>query len=588
MPGLRSYLRGRNAAVRRSAVGGLAALVVGGLTAAGAVPAGAASAPSGATGTAAKEAGSGGRRVAVIVQGSGGTAHAAAAVARLGGRVTRKLPLVDGVAATVPAAAVPALRAATGVRAVTPDRQMRVQATVPAGQGGATDDTTQAELTALGTSAYRAAVRANQAQAAGVTGAGITVALLDTGIAPDLPDLAGRVVPVQVRGELTKPCMNFSGEKTCADSYGHGTFMAGLIAGSGAASAGRNRGVAPGARLLSVKVGGRDGSADVSAVLAAIQWVVSFRDTYGVRVLNLSLGTNSTASYREDPLNYAVEKAWRAGIAVVVAGSNLGPARGTISKPADDPYVITVGATDDRGTAGLGDDRLPDFSGRGPTAADGLAKPDVTAPGARVMSLRAPGSYIDTTAPPPGTGAYRAGSGTSMSAAVVSGVSALVLSRNPAMAPDRLKHVLARTARLAASADPLEVGAGTVDAEAAALRPGWGRANSGLSASSGLGLLSASRGSMLVRTRDPNRLVLDGVLTAQLLAWDVAPFLNTWAPWSWSATSFATATWYGSNWHGSNWHGSNWHGASYFGDPMATPSYGDTVPGSAWYGAWAR
>src|SRR5207245_1877202 len=129
---------------------------------------------------------------------------------------------------------------------------------------------------------------------------------------------------------------------------------------------------------------------------AAIQWVVSFKDRYGIKVLNLSLGTDSTQTYRTDPLNYAVERAWDSGIVVVVSASNRGPGPATISKPGDDPLVITVGAVDDRGTPGLGDDELPNFSSHGPTAADGLAKPDLVAPGGHIVSLRAPGSAIDT------------------------------------------------------------------------------------------------------------------------------------------------------------------------------------------------
>ncbi len=260
------------------------------------------------------------------------------------------------------------------------------------------------------------------------------MAVLDTGVA-NVPDLAGRLV--QVRNDLTgqtAPCKNLSGELDCNDRYGHGTFIAGLVAGNGASSGGKWKGVAPEASVLSVKAAGADGAADVSNILAAIQWVVSFKDRYNIRVLNLSLGTDSTQDWRVDPLNYAVERAWAAGMTVVVAASNKGPGAGTITKPADDPWVVTVGATDDRGTAGLGDDQLPDFSGRGPTA-HGLAKPDVAAPGAHVISLRAPGSTIDTQFPWYVDGSYRRGSGTSMATGVVSGAVALMLQANPGLHP---------------------------------------------------------------------------------------------------------------------------------------------------------
>src|SRR4029077_8495310 len=134
-----------------------------------------------------------------------------------------------------------------------------------------------------------------------------------------------------------------------------------------------------------------------------------------------------------------VEKAWQAGIVVDVAASNRGPAAGTISDPANDPFVITVGAIDDRGTPGTGDDVLPNFTGRGPTASDGLSKPDVVAPGAHIVSLAAPGAAITTQFPSTMAAPYRRGSGTSMATAVVSGLVADMLSLQPALTPDRVK-----------------------------------------------------------------------------------------------------------------------------------------------------
>jgi len=331
----------------------------------------------------------------------------------------------------------------------------------------------------------------------------------------------------------------------------------------------------------------------VSAVLAAIQWVVSYKDRYGIRVLNLSLGTDSTQTYRTDPLNYAVERAWDSGLAVVVAAANLGPGPGTISKPGDDPWVITVGAVDDRGTPGLGDDHLPDFSSRGPTAADGLAKPDLVAPGAHIVSLVAPGSSIATAVPPTMTGGYRRGSGTSMAAAVVSGAAALLLDADPAMTPDRLKYALAATAADTADDDPMTVGSGIVQAADALTAPA-GLANQGLDRSNGMGSLQASRGTVSVRTYSDGGLlgtllgtVVSGTQTAQLLTWDPIGFTTGyWGPTTWITSSFylfgwQTVTWEGSKWHGSKWHGSKWHGIE---DPSTT--YGSKWHGSAWYGAW--
>ena len=514
-------------------------------------------------------------------------------VRRLGGRVTRALPLVDGFAATLPSDAVSRLARHPDVRVVSADRAVHVQGGLTSAGGGPV--------------APRV-VRAPEAWAAGATGRGVTVALVDSGVAEDLPDLAGRLVPVRDdRTGRTTSCYDLSGEKSCGDSYGHGTFMAGLIAGNGASSGGAPTGSAPEARLLSVKVAGASGAADVSTVLAAIQWVVSFRDRYDVRVLNLSLGTDSAQSWRDDPLNYAVERAWDAGVLVVVAAANRGPGPGTIAKPGDDPWVVTVGAIDDQGTTGRGDDRAPDFSSRGPTA-HGVAKPDVVAPGAHVRSLRAPGSALDRAFPPPDpTSPYRTGSGTSMAAAVVSGVAAVALQAHPALTPDQLKHALTADARPVASDDPSVVGSGLVDAYRTASAPAIGTANVGLGRSGGQGSLGDSRGSLVIRAQDPLGTLLTGRQTAQLLLWDPLGYTTgSWTPstWytsvhagvGWNAASWADGgltgqnwtgqNWTGQNWTGQNWTGQNWTGSSWYGERDDRPSYGRAGAGSASYGAW--
>ena len=496
------------------------------------------------------------------------------AVRRLGGQVTRALPIVAGFAATVPAAAVGELARLAGVRAVTPDDRVRVQGAASSGNIR---------------SVYPKTIKASAVWDRGVTGRGVTVAVLDTGVA-DVPDLAGRLVQVtdDATGR-TEPCKNLSGELDCDDRYGHGTFIAGLVAGNGASSGGRWKGVAPEARILSVKAAGADGAADVSNILAAIQWVVSFKDRYNIRVLNLSLGTNSTQDWQVDPLNYAVERAWAAGMTVVVAASNEGPAPGTITKPGDDPWVVTVGATDDRGTAGLGDDRLPDFSGRGPTA-HGLAKPDLAAPGAHVISLRAPGSTIDRQFPWYVDGSYRRGSGTSMATGVVSGAVALMLQANPGFSPDRVKHALVATAKAAVSNDRMAVGAGVVDVEAAAFSAPAGVANQGLARSTGQGSLDRSRGSVQVQANDPAGSVLGptlgATLTAQLLVWNPGGYTGAaWVPSDWYLSTWEVNRWYRVSWYGNDWPGRNWHGSSWYGQQQGE-SYGSPLPGSAWYGAW--
>ena len=343
--------------------------------------------------------------------------------------------------------------------------------------------------------------------------------------------------------------------------------------------------MAPEAEILSLKVAGADGSSDVTKVLAAIQWAVSFRDTYDIRVLNLSLGTDSTQSWDVNPFNYAVERAWDAGIVATVAASNRGPEPGTISKPGDDPWVVTVGAIDDWGTAPLADDRLPAFSSRGPTPAE-VAKPDVVAPGARIISLRSPGSTIDSMFPSSLHDWYRRGSGTSMAAAVVSGGAALLLDQDPSRTPDEVKEALRSTARPVAGGDVMAVGAGVVDLPAAST-PDGGVTGTPSHRSSGLGSLDLTRGGLQV-IEHPEAGFDDAVLVANTIAWDPVGYTTgdwragTWPYSTWAVQEWPRTQWYGDNWHGNNWHG-DWETETETGDRGV---YSGAPAGAAWYGVW--
>ena len=490
------------------------------------------------------------------------------AVQRLGGRVTNALPIIAGFAATVPVTVAGELARLPGVRAVTPDGRVHVQ-------GAASASNIR--------SVYPKVVKAETAWQRGVTGRGVTVAVVDTGVANNLPDLNGRLVPVtnDVTGRI-EPCKNLSGELNCNDSYGHGTFIAGLIAGNGAGSGGTWKGVAPEANILSVKTAGANGAADVSNILAAIQWVVSFKDRYNIRVLNLSLGTDSTQPWQIDPFNYAVERAWAAGITVVVAASNRGPGPGSISKPADDPWVITVGATDDRGTTSLSDDLLPDFSGRGP-ATQGVAKPDIAAPGAHVVSLR------HHRQPVP------------------------VVRRRDLPAGQRHVHGHRGGCGLGRADAPGQPGLHPRPGEVCADRDGQGRRlrrPDGCRGRGGgrqrgrllavprprrrsdgrLGSLALSRGSVQVQADNLLGSILGSLLgatlTAQVLLWNPGGYTGAaWVPSDWYLSTWEVYRWYRVGWYGNDWPGSRWHDASSYGQPQQE-SYGSSLPGSAWYGAW--
>ncbi|MEA2227875.1 MAG: serine protease AprX [Solirubrobacteraceae bacterium] len=374
-------------------------------------------------------------------------------------------------------------------------------------------------------------------------GDGVTVASIDTGVRPT-PNLGARLL---ARVDLT-------GEGDGLDRFGHGTHMAGLIAGNGTTSSEAFEGAAPEARLVSVKVAGWDGATDVSSVIAGLRWVVSNRDRFGIRVVNLSWGTDAVRGSGEDPLNLAVERAWRAGLVVVVSAGNTGPAAGTVAKPGDDPYVITVGAADTNGTATPADDAVAPFSSRGPTP-DGAGKPDVLAPGVSLVSDRAPGSTVDTFRPAARVGlSHFKGTGTSQASAVVAGVAARLLEADPALTNDQVKGVLVATA------DPALAGpgggAGVVDAAAAvaavaperhaAAPPEPPSANARLVPATGRGALDASRGTQRVYGD------LDGDGTPELLAgevdvlgspWDAGAYADErWDPATWAASAWARVT----------------------------------------------
>ncbi|MGI8686101.1 MAG: S8 family serine peptidase, partial [Acidimicrobiales bacterium] len=476
----------------------------------------------------------------------------ARAVQDLGGRIMQKLPIVEGFAAVVPASAVPSLRAVPGVRSVVPNAKVEMHGRYGEGSG-------------VASAVYTDAVRAPQAWDAGWGGQGVGVAVIDTGINAT-GDLAGKVAHAE----------DFTAERDNVDRYGHGTFVAGLIAGSGAGSEGAVQGVAPGAHLVSVKIAGRDGSTDVIKLLAALQWVVTFKDAYDIRVLNLSLGVDSAQDYRTDPLNFAIERVWNAGIVVVTAAGNGGTGAGTIAKPGDDPLVITAGTADDHTTPALGDDTLAAFSGTGPTRSNGIAKPDLLAPGKSVISVRSPGSTIDQSAPGARVGdLYFKGSGTSFSSAVAAGSAALVLSRSPQLDPNQVKARLTTTATPIAGVAAASAGAGQLDAWSAVASDSLVAANQGVYGAAGGGSLQATRG--LACLRDSSGQCLADWQANALTAFDPAEYAGSqWAGSRWQGSRWQGSRWQGSQWAGSQWAGSQWAGSQWAGSQWA---------GSQWAGS---
>jgi serine protease AprX len=484
----------------------------------------------------------------IVQQWNGADTGPGALVTQLGGRVTRPLPIVMGFAARVPADTIATIAANPGVRVVSPDNVV-----LPQLAASGTPTLTERP------SVYRESVGASAAAARGYTGAGTTVAIIDTGVS-NVPQLAGRLVPVTDVAGNTSPCLNLSTEAGCHDNYGHGTFVAGMV-----------NGVAPDAKILAIKLSGRDGKSNVSTVLAALGWVIENRDAYDIDVLNMSLRTDSTLSYRLDPLNLAVERAWMRGITVVISAGNQGPDARTIAKPADDPWVLSVAAVDDAGTAAVLDDAPAAFSSRGPTFADGLAKPDVAAPGKSVVSLRSPGSAADADFPYFVDDAHRRGSGTSFAAPVVAGAAAVYLQARPSATNDNVKFALMATARGGGSA-PDAVGRGVVDVNAAIDAPA-GKANATL-----FHPLLCTCG--VPSSTDVVGLVHQGV-SMEGTNWQGTNWQGTnWQGTNWQGTNWQTSQWQGTNWQGTNWQGTNWQGTNWQG----TNWQGTNWQGTNWQG----
>jgi serine protease AprX len=542
------------------------------------------------------------RRVLVVVGAQPGREHAAERlVERLGGRVGHRLAIVDGFSARVPAGAVRRLRRSAAVRSVARDVRLTLSSTalledgldasqagdpvppaidpppaviptdvpadqaareaieeaaedaaagssleaepvaggedaVPAVADAVTDPTAPVEPTADdGPARARASldlIRAAAGVPAGLTGAGVDVAIVDSGVlgVPALdgpgklvrgPDFSEDAGDVDLRG---------------LDTFGHGTHMAGVITAADAETG--YRGIAPGARLVSVKVAGADGITSLVRVLMALDWVRRNRNADGlrIRVVNLSFGVDSHRSYVREPLAYAAEQLWQRGVTVVAAAGNQADGTGGLDLPAADPFVIAVGATDTQHTDDPADDTVADFSSR-----DAVRPPDFAAPGTGVVSLRVPGSTLDEEFPAARIGeAFFRGSGTSQAAAVTSGLVALLLQARPDLTPDQVKALLKRGA-VDLAEDVSADGAGRVD----------------LARTLALPTPSAAEAAQpfAPAVLDLNALWADLRAESQGTAPAVGTGENGWTGRRWSGRRWSGRRWSGRRWSGGDWSG---------------------------------
>ena len=433
-------------------------------------------------------------------------------------------------------------------------------------------------------------VGAQQAWSAGASGQGVDVAVLDTGVTP-VPGLDGSNKLVY------GPDLSFDSQNPNTqylDGYGHGTAMASIIAGNDGTADGF-QGVAPNSRVVSVKVGASNGATDVSQIIAGIDWVTEHAHDPGmnIRVLNISLGTDSTQYYVNDPLAAAAENAWRHGIVVVAATGNENTGN-AVADPATDPYVIAVGAADPVGTVAPFDDVSPSWSNRG----TGSRQPDVVAPGAYVMGLNVPGSTLATQNPNAVFGRFLRGSGTSQATAITSGAAADILSAHPDYSPDQVKAALTRSATRIAEHNPNKVGNGEVNIKAA-LTQSVSNATQSYPVATGLGSLEAARGSAHVSlggvTLTGEQDIFGNTWTSASLAaaraagatWSGGVYNGaTWSGATWSAATWSGATWSGATWSGATWSGATWSGATWSGATWSGATWsGATWSGATWSGA---
>jgi serine protease AprX len=320
-------------------------------------------------------------------------------------------------------------------------------------------------------------------QAGGYDGAGVGVAIVDSGITSWHDDLAGPGAPQRVHRFVDF----VNGRATPYDDYGHGTHVAGIVAGNGFDSGGARTGIAPGAHLIVLKVLDASGRGHISNVIAALDDVVANKHTFNIRVVNLSIATGVYESYDTDPLTLAARRVVEAGIVIVAAAGNHGrqqngdPVYGGVTAPGNAPWVITVGASSHGGTTDRSDDSMAAFSSRGPTAVDTLAKPDIVAPGVGIESLSDPESAFYTTKSAyllSGTTQtaylpYLSLSGTSMAAPVVTGTVALMLQANPTLTPNQAKAILQYTAQPYPGYSALTEGTGFLNAYGAVQLATW-------------------------------------------------------------------------------------------------------------------
>jgi serine protease AprX len=390
------------------------------------------------------------------------------------------------------------------------------------------------------------------AWARGLTGKGVGIAVIDSGVAPGV-DFGRRLVRVRLPGQ---------GADT-GDAYGHGTFVAGAAAGS--SPDGRYAGIAPASTVYAVNVARSDG-VYTSDVIAGLGWVRANHRRLGIRVVSLSLTEASPSSYRTSVLDTAVEELWRRGVVVVVSAGNLGPGS-VVFAPANDPLVITVGAVDHNGTPEAGDDVEAEFSSRGKTL-DGIAKPELLAPGRRIASVLPRASRLGREAPAANLveTRYATMSGTSFSAPQVAGAAAVLLQQHPRWTADDVKCALVVTARSVggSQAGALDLAGASAAASVPCQRPKSRPARFGAKGSTTAAFRQANAQAGRKVAKEDWRAPDWNASSWNASSWNASSWnASSWNASSWNASSWNASSWNASSWNASSWNASSWNGSGW-------------------------
>lgn len=478
-----------------------------------------------------------GERVPVIAGVAGPLDDVTAFIEARGGAVEHELTLINAVSGTMPADAVSALASRDDVAYITVDAPVRTTAT------GFSIQTDKFEPT------FMRSTKATDVWDKG-KGAGIGVAIIDTGVSSDATCEFADPASGACGTRLLAGTATQGGQKPTRDGFGHGTHIANTVAGYAFLANGRYGGMAPLANIIPVKIDDDQGNSSVGDVIGGLGWVLANKDAYNIRVVNLSLSSTIAQSYKTDPLDAAVELLWFNGITVVVAAGNTPDAYSY--SPANDPFVITVGAVDEHGTDDTNKHDVAPWSSRG-TTTDGVSKPDVYAPGVKIIAGISPSSMIATVFPggivsTDNNQARYAMSGTSMATAVVSGGAALIAERHPDWTPGQIKQAMATMSKVL----PQSPFARELQVKPAAELKSTPDASFGIVPNY---LLLDAAGTCDTTVTNPN----DCPVVFDKISWGSVDFQKiSWSKISWSKISWSKISWSGVDFQKISWSKISW------------------------------